>query len=325
VLEVKDLVKKYGNKTAVNGLNFHINRGEIVGLLGLNGAGKSTTMNCITGYIAPTSGTITVDGHDILKEPDKAKKVIGYLPEVFSYYSDMKVYEYLDFVCDIKGFTKNRKIRREHIEGICRKVGIWDKSGRMIRNLSKGYKQRTGFAQALIGNPKLLILDEPTVGLDPSQIIEIRQLIRDLGRESTVIVSSHIMSEIQAVCSRILVIHDGKVAADGSPEELIFHGADKNILNIRVKGDKAGIEAVLEKTAGITGYIPQPEVEEGACDYLVKGNSGEDIREAVFRAFASASGDMTLLRLESPEATLENTFLHLTGSEKGDDADDISL
>lgn len=313
MLEVKNLVKKYGNKTAIDGLDFHIQSGEIVGLLGLNGAGKSTTMNCITGYIAPTRGSILVDGHDLLKEPQQAKRLIGYLPEVFSFYPDMKVNEYLNFVCDLKGFPRDRKLRKEHIDTVCRQTGIYQFQGRMIRNLSKGYKQRTGFAQALIGHPKVLVLDEPTVGLDPSQIIEIRQLIRDSGQESTVIVSSHILSEIQAICSRILVIHEGHIVADGPVDQLVSAGLDSRTLRIRVKGNAQEAEQVLKTISGIQQYTRLQETEEGTLDYRITGCKEADIRESVFSAFAGAG--LPLLQMSSSEASLENTFLHLTGQD----------
>ncbi|MBQ9031362.1 MAG: ABC transporter ATP-binding protein [Parasporobacterium sp.] len=313
MLEVKGLVKKYGDKTAINGLSFQVAKGEVVGLLGLNGAGKSTTMNCITGYIAPTAGSVTVDGHDLLKEPDKAKRVIGYLPEVFSFYPDMKVYEYLNFVCDLKGVFRNQRQRREHILAVCGRVGLSELTGRMIRNLSKGYKQRVGFAQALIGNPGVLILDEPTVGLDPSQIIEIRQLIRESGKESTIIVSSHILSEIQAICSRIIVIHDGQIAADGPTEQVIREAAGRAELVIRAKGPETRIEKVLSEIPGSPRFVRLPEAEEGTSEYQLTGNGQEDLREAVFQAFA-ASG-LVLLQICSREASLEHTFLHLTGQD----------
>ncbi len=209
MIQAVNLVKRYGEKEALGGVSFSIGPGEIVGLLGLNGAGKSTTMNILTGYLSASSGSVTIDGHDIVKDPIACKRVIGYMPEQFSFYPDMRVSEYLDFVCDLKGFSSDPKNRKRHLSGICARVGISKMTGRMIRNLSKGYRQRVGFAQALVGDPKVLILDEPTVGLDPSQIIEIRQLIKDSGKDSTVIVSSHILSEIQAICSRVIVIHEG--------------------------------------------------------------------------------------------------------------------
>ena len=247
MIEVQGLTKRYGEKTAVDNISFTVKSGEIVGLLGLNGAGKSTTMNCLTGCIAPTEGSIRIDGHDMIRQPTEAKRVIGYLPEVFAFYPDMRVREYLDFVCDLKGVTADRAERRAHIDAVCEKVGISDKTERMIRNLSKGYKQRVGFAQALIGKPKILILDEPTVGLDPSQIIDIRQLVKDAGKDSIVIVSSHILSEIQAICNRVIVLHNGHIAADSSPEELKKRFRSNDRLTVRIKGEPAAIEAALRR------------------------------------------------------------------------------
>jgi len=314
LIEVSNLVKKYGDKVAIDGLSFSIKEGEVVGLLGLNGAGKSTTMNCLTGYIAPTEGNIQIGGFDILKDPNKAKKIIGYLPEVFSFYTDMRIIEYLDYVCDIKGFTKDKKIRKEHIEAICKQTGISELSGRMIRNLSKGYKQRVGFAQALIGNPKVIILDEPTVGLDPSQIIEIRQLIKDSGRESTVIVSSHILSEIQAICSRIILIHEGHIAFDGPIEAIGKNVTEGREVIVRVKGSCEDIEAVLKNLSNVESFHHMEQKEMGCEDYTIEGKEGTDIREAVFKGFSEKG--LALLQLYGKEISLESTFLQLTGQEK---------
>lgn len=314
MIEVKNLVKKYGDKVAIDGLNFNIEAGEIVGLLGLNGAGKSTTMNCLTGYIAPTAGSISIDGHDLLKEPNEAKKVIGYLPEIFSFYPDMRIVEYLDFVCDLKGFTPNKKIRKEHIEKICEQTGISHLSQRMIRNLSKGYKQRVGFAQALIGNPKVLILDEPTVGLDPSQIIEIRQLIKDSGKDSTVIVSSHILSEIQTICNRVIIIHDGHIAADGSMDTINKNIGSGNEVNIRVKGNRTVIENALKSVSGIKKIVHLPVHEDGCEDYTLSSSNNMDIREGISKSLANAG--VSILEIYSKETSLESIFLRLTNQDK---------
>ncbi len=218
MIKVTDLTKKYGKITAVDNLSFEIADGEIVGFLGPNGAGKSTTMNMVCGYISSTSGTVLIDGFDILKEPKQAKKCIGYLPEHPPLYPDMEVLEYLGFVYDLKKVKDDKKA---HLEAIMEKVGLKDVSTRVIKNLSKGYQQRVGFAQALVGNPKVLILDEPTVGLDPNQIVEIRKLIEDLGKEHTVILSSHILAEIGAVCSKIIIINKGKIVAMDETESLL--------------------------------------------------------------------------------------------------------
>lgn len=314
MIEVNNLVKKYGEKVAINGLTFNIKEGEVVGLLGLNGAGKSTTMNCLTGYIAPTEGTIKIGGYDLLKDPNKAKKIIGYLPELFSFYSDMRIVEYLDYVCDIKGFPKDKDLRKKHIDSICELTGISHLSERMIRNLSKGYKQRVGFAQALIANPKVIILDEPTVGLDPSQIIEIRQLIKDSGKNSTVIVSSHILSEIQAICSRIILIHEGKIAFDGPIESIGKNMTEGSEAIIRVKGKAEDIEKVLKSLYAVKKYERLEEKEKDCEDYNVMAKEGYDIREILFNAFKEEN--MSILQLYSKEISLENTFLALTGQNK---------
>jgi ABC-2 type transport system ATP-binding protein len=315
LIEVKDLVKRYGEKTALNGLCFSIQAGEVVGLLGLNGAGKSTTMNILTGYISPTAGSVVIDGHDMMKEPNKAKAVIGYLPEQFAFYPDMRVMEYLNFACDLKGFSADKKTREDHLQSICREVGIQQISGRMIRNLSKGYKQRVGFAQALIGNPKVLILDEPTVGLDPSQIIEIRQLIKNAGRDSTVIVSSHILSEIQAICSRVIVIHEGRIVADGAPGDLTRAVQAGDRLAVRIQGGKEAIENALSHVECLKKFTRLPQKEAGAEDYLLVGRKGTDLRVALFTALSKAG--LPLLHTYGNELTLEDVFLHLTGNGEG--------
>lgn len=223
---VTGLTKKYGKITAVDNLSFEVNDGEVVGFLGPNGAGKTTTMNMICGYISSTSGTVLIDSHDILKEPKEAKKCIGYLPEHPPLYTDMEVLEYLSFVYDLKRVKDNKKA---HLSEIMERVGLTDVKNRLIKNLSKGYQQRVGFAQALVGNPKVLILDEPTVGLDPNQIIEIRKLIEDLGKEHTVILSSHILAEIGAVCSKIIIINKGKIVAIDETNSLLLKTESDNL------------------------------------------------------------------------------------------------
>jgi len=239
MIQVKNLTKRYGEKTALDDVSFSVGAGEVVGLLGLNGAGKTTTMNILTGYISATSGSVTIGGHDITSESSKAKQLIGYLPELPAFYPEIRVCEHLDFICGIKGVYKDKKERAEHIDDICARVGIADVKKRMIRNLSKGYRQRVGFAQALAGNPKVIILDEPTAGLDPSQIRDIRSLIKECGNDSTVIVSSHILSEIQAVCNRVIVINEGKLVADDSPESLTDGGSLEDVF-LRLIGLERG-------------------------------------------------------------------------------------
>lgn len=314
MIQVTNLVKRYGEKEALKNVSFRIEPGEIVGLLGLNGAGKSTTMNILTGYISSSAGTVSIDGHDIVKDPTACKRVIGYLPEQFSFYPDMRVSEYLDFVCDLKGFSQDPGKRKQHLQEICSRVGIAKMTGRMIRNLSKGYKQRVGFAQALVSNPKVLILDEPTVGLDPSQIIEIRQLIKDSGKDSTVIVSSHILSEIQAICSRVIVIHEGRVIADGAPDRLMQDIQTNHRLAIRVQGTQKEIEAALNGLQKVRSVSALPQRELGTRDFLVEGKIGSDIRADVFYALAKAN--LPLLHTYGGELSLEDVFLHLTSDKQ---------
>jgi len=239
MVQVKNLTKRYGDKTALDNVSFSVKAGDVVGLLGLNGAGKTTTMNILTGYISATSGDVSIGGHDIASESSKAKRLIGYLPELPAFYPEIRVNEHLDFICGIKGVFKDKTERLKHIDEVCARVGIADVQKRMIRNLSKGYRQRVGFAQALIGNPKVIILDEPTAGLDPSQIIDIRSLIKECGKESTVIVSSHILSEIQSVCNRVIVINEGKLVADESSESLT-QGESLEQVFLRLIGVNAG-------------------------------------------------------------------------------------
>ncbi len=311
LIEVKNLVKSYGDKLAIDGISFSIKSGEIVGLLGLNGAGKSTTMNILTGYISATSGEVKIDGHDIVSDSKRAKRVIGYLPEQLAFYPEMRVDECLRFICDLKGVSKNRQEREKHLAGICERVGITHIRGRMIRNLSKGYRQRVGFAQALIGHPKVLILDEPTVGLDPSQIIEIRELIKASGKTSTVIVSSHILSEIQAICDRVIVINGGKIIADDTPGNLASQVRSTHKLVARVLGEPERVTAALEQIREVKKVRRLAQTEPGAYDYTIEGRPGSDIRADVFRALAKA--DLPLLRTYGNEMSLEDVFLNLIG------------
>ena len=243
MIEVKNLVKKYGDHTAVDHLSFHVDKGQIYGFLGPNGAGKSTTMNIMTGYIASTSGEVLIDGHNILEEPEAAKKCIGYLPEQPPLYFDMTVAEYLKFAAELKKVPKNE--RETQIEQVMELTGITAMANRLIKNLSKGYKQRVGLAQAILGYPEIIILDEPTVGLDPKQIIEIRELIRKLSEEHTIILSSHILSEVSAVCDYIMIINHGKLVASDTTENLMNHSLGSNTLELTVKGEKQDVEKML--------------------------------------------------------------------------------
>jgi ABC-2 type transport system ATP-binding protein len=311
LVEVNHVTKRYGDKLAVNDLSFQIDQGEVVGFLGPNGAGKSTTMNMITGYLSATEGTISVAGFDILDQPKEAKKHIGYLPELPPLYVDMTVHEYLDFLYELK---KCRMPRRQHIQEICEAVRITDVYERVIRNLSKGYRQRVGLAGALIGSPELLILDEPTVGLDPQQIIEIRSLIKDLGAKCTVILSSHILSEVEAVCDRVLVIDHGKLIADDSPENLSKNLSGDASVHVRVLGDREGAEKVLNGLEGVKEVVFNGLKEESALEFRVTPESRSDLRPSIAKALVEAGYGVIGLRFA--EMTLEEIFLDLIAKEE---------
>ena len=308
MIEVRDLVKRYGRHTAVDHLSFTVPDGQIFGFLGPNGAGKSTTMNLMTGYLGPTEGEILVDGHSVTREPEAAKRAVGYLPEQPPLYLDMTVEEYLDFAARLKRVPKGEL--GEQTARVMELTGIAGVRGRLLRNLSKGYRQRAGLAQALLGFPKVLILDEPTVGLDPQQILEIRTLIRSLAREHTVILSSHILSEVQEVCDHLLIIHHGKKVAAGTPEELQRSLAPAPALEVSARGEGEAVRALLAPLPGLEGLTPLPSREEGLCSFRLKGKEGADLREAVFRAFAQSG--LPLLELRRDQMTLEDIFLRLT-------------
>lgn len=313
MIEVKGLSKRYGAHLAVNNVSFNIEKGEIVGFLGPNGAGKSTIMNIITGYLSMTCGEVKIDGFDISEEPQSAKRRIGYLPEIPPLYVDMKVKEYLNFIYDLKRVKFPKKA---HIDEIMRLVKVDDVADRLIKNLSKGYRQRVGFAQALVGNPDVLILDEPTVGLDPKQIIEIRELITKLGRNHTIILSSHILSEIQAVCKRVIIINKGNLIADGTPEQLSEKLSDDSSLEARIKGDEAEILNSLRGIDGVSAVESLGSRENGAYDFIIRPERSADVREEVFRRIVN-SGNV-LLSLKSNEMTLEQIFLRLTENADND-------
>ena len=308
MIEVTGLVKRYGSHTAVRNATFSIRDGEIVGFLGPNGAGKSTTMNILTGYLSATEGTVKIDGFDILEDPREAKRRIGYLPEQPPLYMDMTVREYLNFVYDLKQVTLPRK---PHLGEIARLVKIENVYNRLIRNLSKGYRQRVGIAQALVGNPDVLILDEPTVGLDPKQIIDIRNLIAKLGKTHTVILSSHILSEIEAVCKRIIVINQGVLIADGTPEELSRHISDDVGLTARVVGSSSQILPALQRLPGVRSARSLGARELDSTEYRIEPMPGADVRLAVFDAVVAQGGK--LLELTSQAMTLEEVFLKMIG------------
>ena len=307
MIEVKNLTKRYGKLKAVDNISFSVDSGEVLGFLGPNGAGKSTTMNIITGYISSTSGTVTIDGHEILEEPKKAKQKIGYLPEVPPLYPDMTVRKYLEFMFELK---KVKLPKKEHIDEVMRIVGIKGKDGRIIKNLSKGYRQRVGFAQALLGNPPVLILDEPTVGLDPKQIIEFRKLIRSLGKKHTVIFSSHVLSEISATCERVIVISNGKIVADGKTDELSQSFSGKKKLSLIVDSKSSDVLAELKKIPGVKKAEKVRSFSNGSVKYSISYSKDEDIRKDVFSAMVRI--DAPILEMQSGDETLEDMFLRLT-------------
>lgn len=316
MVEVQNLTKRYGNITAVDNISFSVEPGEILGFLGPNGAGKSTTMNIITGYISSTSGAVTIDGFDILDNPKQAKTKIGYLPEIPPLYIDMTVRRYLEFMFDLKRVKLPKK---EHIDEVMRLVNIGDKGDRIIKNLSKGYKQRVGFAQALLGNPPVLILDEPTVGLDPKQIIEIRNLIRSLGKKHTVIFSSHVLSEVSEICDRIIVISRGKIVADSKTDELSATLSNNLKLSLIIEGASSAVIAELKKIPDVKGVKKLRDLSGSAAKYSVDYQKDSDIRRDVFNAMARI--DCPILEMQSGNETLEEMFLRLTG-EKGGKTDD---
>lgn len=307
MIEVKNLTKRYGDKCAVDNISFTVKKGEILGFLGPNGAGKSTTMNILTGYLSSTEGTVTIDGKDILEEPLEAKKKIGYLPELPPLYLDMTVKDYLNFIFDLK---KVKQPRKQHIEEICRLVRIQDVYLRLIKNLSKGYKQRVGLAQALIDNPEVLVLDEPTVGLDPKQIIEIRNLIKSLGRRHTIILSSHILPEVQATCERVVVINNGKVVADDTPDNLAHTMSNDHRYIVRIEGPERDIYRVLSTIPGMKNVDAMGRREDTAFDFAVEPEEGADIRREMFSRLAERN--YPILSLRSSELSLEDIFLQLT-------------
>jgi len=312
LIQVEKVTKKYGQHLAAKELNFTVNKGEILGFLGPNGAGKSTTMNIITGYISATEGTVKIDGYDVLEKPEEAKKRIGYLPEFPPLYTDMTVKEYLDFVSGIKKVSKTQKTK--DMEKIMDLVRIADVRMRLIKNLSKGYKQRVGFAQALIGNPPVLILDEPTIGLDPKQIIEIRNLIKELGKEHTIILSSHILPEVSAVCERVIIINKGEIVASGTPDSLSKHLNNSSTLSLRIAGPEKSVLKVLNDIPGVKLAEYNGTKEQDSIEVLVEADKDVDIRKPLF--FALSRAQYPILQMKSMDLTLEEIFLQLTTKER---------
>ena len=311
MIEIRNLTKKYGNHIAVDDISLDIKPGKVYGFLGPNGAGKSTTMNIITGYLAPTSGEVKIDGHDIYKEPEEAKACIGYLPEIPPLYVDMKVEEYLEFVAELKKVSKD-SIKKE-VERVINLTRINDVSHRIINNLSKGYRQRVGMAQAIIGSPKIIILDEPTVGLDPNQIKEVRDLIKSLAGDHTVILSSHILSEISETCSHVFIINKGKIIANNSIETLSNYFNSKQVLEIVAKGDLNKCKEVIEKIEDIESVSVENGTEEGTINITVTAHYSKDVREDV--SLALSSEKISIFEMKEDVKSLEDVFLQLTNEE----------
>jgi len=314
MIRAEQLSRNFGRIEAVRKIDFHIKKGEIIGFLGPNGAGKSTTMNMITGYLAPSEGKIFINDINIIESPEEAKKLIGYLPEQPPLYLDLTVDEYLDFVSEFKKVPRNQK--KADLESIRELVKIGDVRKRLIKNLSKGYKQRVGLAQALVGSPPLLILDEPTVGLDPKQIIEIRELIKDLGEEHTVVLSSHILPEISATCHRILIINNGKIVASDTPENLsgrLSGSSGSGRQKLLIKGGAGEVKSILEKVPTLESINIGEGAEKGLTEAVISASGSEDIREEVFRALAAA--DFPILQMGPMDLSLEEIFLNLTTEE----------
>jgi len=314
VIEVRNLTKKYGNHLAVNNLSFTVEDNQVYGFLGPNGAGKSTTMNIMTGYIGLTDGEVIINGHNILTEPDKAKSCIGYLPEVPPLYKNMTVGEYLGFVAELKAIPK--KDRLSEINKVVKNADISDVFNRLIGSLSKGYCQRVGLAQALLGSPKVLILDEPTVGLDPKQIIEIRTLIKSLAKDHTIILSSHILSEIQEVCDQVIIIHHGKLIAEGTPAELeLMLGTTVTELILKADDDIA-VKNLFSGIEGVTSVSCAPGEKIGELNIKLTVSSGADIQEEIYNVCVREH--MPILMMKSGDFSLEQIFLELTEAESAD-------
>lgn len=313
MIEINHLVKKYGSHVAVDDLSLTVEPGKIYGFLGPNGAGKSTTMNIITGYLAATSGEVKINGFDVLKQPEEAKKCVGYLPELPPLYMDMTVKEYLDFVAELKKLEKS--LRAGYVKEAMKITKTEEVSGRLIRNLSKGYRQRVGFAQAVLGYPEILILDEPTVGLDPKQIIEIRDLIKELGKKHTIILSSHILSEISAVCDHVFIISHGKLVASDSTENLLERMTGAQEIELLVKAEEDTAETAIREVAQVERCEKTESKEDGAVQLLVTAKKDADVREAIYHT--CVEHHMPILEMKAASKSLEDVFLELTSQERG--------
>ena len=307
MIQVENITKKYGSFTAVNNINFEIDEGEIVGFLGPNGAGKSTTMNMITGFIEPTSGRIIVDGYDISKKPRKAKRQIGYMPEGVPLYSDLTVKEFVTYMAELKGVPKKEK--KDKVQKAIEETGLQDVQNKLTRNLSRGYKQRVSMAGALVSNPKVIILDEPTVGLDPKQVTEIRALIKELGKEHTVILSSHILSEVSQICNRVIIINNGQIVAVDTPENLEKKVVTDNSVYVTVEDTENKMDTIIEKLPEIKEVKLITENEDNTKKYMITANSDIDLRKNIFETFAKEG--ITIFEMKKSDVTLEDAFMQL--------------
>lgn len=307
MIEVKNVTKKYGSFTAVEDISFTIKDGEIVGFLGPNGAGKSTTMNMITGYIEQTEGNIIVNGFDTVKKAKKAKKEIGYMPEGVPLYTDLTVKEFVTYMADLKKVDKKQK--KENIQKVLQETGLDTMQNKLIKNLSRGQKQRVSLAGTLVGDPKILILDEPTVGLDPKQITEIRSLIKNLGKRHTVILSSHILSEVSQICDRVIIINKGKIVATDTPENLEKKVADNNIIYVTVESNENEVESMKDKITGIKSIKLIKTFEDNTKQYEITGEENINLNKAIFSEFAKEN--ITIFEMKKAEATLEDAFMKI--------------
>ena len=307
MIQVENVTKRYGSFTAVNNISFEIDEGEIVGFLGPNGAGKSTTMNMITGFIEPTEGKIIVDGYDISKKSKKAKKQIGYMPEGVPLYSDLTVKEFVTYMAELKGCERNTK--KEKVQKVIEQTGLIDVQNKLTKNLSRGYKQRVSMAGALVGDPKVIILDEPTVGLDPKQVTEIRSLIKELGKNHTVILSSHILSEVSQICNRVIIINKGKIVAIDTPENLENKVIEDNSIYVTVEDPEDKMKNIKEKLDNVKEVKLVAENEDKTKKYMISGEKGIDLRKNIFEVFAKEG--ITIFEMKKADATLEDAFMKL--------------
>lgn len=311
MIQVENITKKYGSFTAVDNINFEIEEGEIVGFLGPNGAGKSTTMNMITGFIEPTAGKIIVDGYDISKKPRKAKKQIGYMPEGVPLYSDLTVKEFVTYMAELKGVPKKEK--KDKVQKVIEETGLTEVQNKLTRNLSRGYKQRVSMAGALVSNPKVIILDEPTVGLDPKQVTEIRALIKELGKDHTVILSSHILSEVSQICNRVIIINNGKIVAIDTPENLEKKVVKDNSVYVTVEDQDNKMDTIKDKLPDVQEIKLVSENEDKTKKYMITAAADADLRKSIFEIFAKEG--ITIFEMKKSDATLEDAFMQLIDSQ----------